>query len=186
MKGIDNVLDKVLLAIGVLLIVLFWAQFPPAPTPDGHHYASYATPDAETGSTSKWTYLKPSKTLSPREVIRIQLKALQQNDRSDSGIITVFNFTSPKNKLHIGPLNHFRVLVRDPAYRSMLNFKSYKAGQLIVTGNTAYQLVVLTGRDGQEEVYLFILAKQRKGTYKGCWMTEGIARMEPERQSSLT
>jgi len=185
MKGIENVLDKVLLVIGVLLLILFWTQFPPVPSPEQHHYAAYADPATAAGTASKWTYLKPHKTLSPHEVIRIQLQALQQNDPSDSGVITVFNFSSPMNKLYIGPLEHFRILVRDPAYSTMLNFRSYKTGQLIRTGSTAYQLVVLTGRDGQQQVYLFILAKQRKGIYKGCWMTEGIARLEPERQSSL-
>ncbi|WP_439880540.1 DUF4864 domain-containing protein [Pontibacter sp. MBLB2868] len=161
-------------------------QFPAAPSPDDQHYASYTSPSEETNSTSKWTYLKPDKALSPREVIRIQLRALQQNDRQDSGIITVFNFSSPRNRMHLGPLNHFRLMVRNPAYSPMLNFKSFKLGQLVVTGNTAYQLAVINGRDGHEEVFLFILAKQRKGKYKGCWMTEGIARMDQNRQTSLT
>ncbi|PRY06062.1 uncharacterized protein DUF4864 [Pontibacter ummariensis] len=186
MKEIDKLFDKIMLGLGVVLLVLFWIQFPEAPTQEEHYYASYASPSAETKSTSKWTYLKPDKALSPHEVIRIQLKALQQNDKSDSGVITVFNFSSPTNKLYIGPINHFRLLVRDPAYRPMLNFKSYKAGQLVVTGNTAYQLVVITDRNGKEEAYLFILSKQRKGSYKGCWMTEGVARMDAFRETSLT
>ncbi|GAB3200782.1 hypothetical protein GCM10027293_22340 [Pontibacter aydingkolensis] len=156
------------------------------PSPDRQHYASYNSATEVITSTSKWTYLKPDKALTPRQVIRIQMRALQENDHQDSGIITVFNFSSPKNKMHIGPINHFRLIVRDPAYRTMLNFKSYKTGQLVITEDKAYQLVVVTGRDGTEDVYLFILAKQRRGSYKGCWMTEGIARMEPGRQTSLT
>lgn len=186
MKGIDHVFDKIMLAIGVVLLTLFWLQFPGTPLADQQHYASYSSPYEETNSTSKWTYLKPDKALSPREVISIQLRALQQNDHRDSGIITVYNFSSPRNRMNIGPINHFRILVRNPSYSPMLNFKSYKMGQLVVTGNTAYQLAVITGNDGREEVYLFILAKQRKGKYRGCWMTEGIARMESNRQTSLT
>jgi hypothetical protein len=185
MKGKDNVFDKIMLVIGVLLLILFWVQFPAMPTMEEQHYASYVTPSAETSSTSKWTYLKPDKALSPQQVVQIQLRALQQNDRSDSGVITVFNFSSPKNKLHLGPINHFRVLVREPGYRSILNFKSFKTGQLVVTDNTAYQLVVIDGQDGQEEVYMFILSKQRRGSYKGCWMTEGIARMDQSAETSL-
>lgn len=186
MKGKDNVFDYIMFVLGLLLLILFWVQFPAMPTLEDKQYATYVMPDAIASSSSKWTYIKPDKTLSPQQVVHIQLQALQQNDRSDSGVITVFNFSSPNNRLHIGPINHFRVLVRDPAYQPMLNFKSYKKGQLVVSDDTAYQLVVIEGRDGRKEVYMFILSKQRRGAYKGCWMTEGIARMEQEVLTSLT
>ncbi|MCC9136857.1 DUF4864 domain-containing protein [Pontibacter silvestris] len=184
MKRIDKIFDKLMFVIGVILLIMFWVQFPPLPDSDKQLY-TYYTSEAETTSSSKWTYLKPDKQLTPREVVRIQLQALQQNDGSDSGIITVFNFSSPRNKMYLGPIDHFRLLVREPPYRPMLNFKSYKAGQLVVVDDTAYQLVVVQGRDGQESAYLFILAKQKRGAHKGCWMTEGVARMEPERESKL-
>ncbi|MBF9255303.1 DUF4864 domain-containing protein [Pontibacter sp. 172403-2] len=183
MKRLDNVFDKLMLATGLLLLVWFWAKFPPVPTPDRQEEASYITTDA--GYTAKWTHVRPDKGLSPREVIRIQLLALQQNDHHDSGVITVFNFSSPVNRMHLGPINHFRMLVRDPAYSSILNFRKYRTGQLVITGNMAYQLVVITDRDGQQAPFLFILARQTKGKYKGCWMTEGVARMAPQPQSSL-
>lgn len=186
MKGIDHVFDKAMLVVGVLLLSLFWWQFPAMPSLDQQHYAAYTSSAGPGASASKWTHIRPSKAYTPRQVVRIQMRALQENDQQDSGIITVFNFSSPKNRMHIGPLKHFRLIVRDPAYRTMLNFESYKTGQLVVTDNKAYQLVVVTGRDGTEEVYLFILAKQHKGSYKGCWMTEGIARMDPTRPTSLT
>lgn len=184
MKRIDKIFDKLMFAIGVILLIMFWVQFPPIPDSDEKHYTYYSS-EVEAASSSKWTYLKPDKQLSPREVVRIQLQALQQNDGSDSGIITVFNFSSPRNKMYLGPIDHFRLLVREPAYRTILNFESYKAGQLVMTNDTAYQLVVVKGRDGQEAAYLFILAKQKRGSHKGCWMTEGVARMEPERESRL-
>ena len=170
--------DKIMLALGVLLLVLFWAQFPAMPTADEPLYATYTSASSEVSHTSKWTYLKPDKALSPRQVISIQLHALQQNDPADSGVITLFNFSSPTNRVHLGPLDHFRLMVREPEYRPILNFKSYKTGQLVVSGGNAYQLVLIEGADGQQEAYMFILTKQRRGTYKGCWMTEGIARME--------
>lgn len=56
---------------------------------------------------------------------------------------------------------------------------------MVITDNTAYQLVVIDGRNGREEVYMFILSKQRKGSYKDCWMTEGIARMEPGAETTF-
>ncbi|MCJ8164705.1 DUF4864 domain-containing protein [Pontibacter sp. E15-1] len=186
MKGKDKAFDFLMLLVGLLLLVLFWVRFPAMPVLEDRQSTAYVMPDAIASSSAKWTFLKPDKSMSPQQVVHIQLQALQQNDRSDSGVITVFNFSSPKTKLHIGPVEHLRMMVRAPAYQSMLNFKSYKRGQLVVTGNTAYQLVVIEGRDGREGAYMFILSKQRKGTYKGCWMTDGIARQEEEVLTSRT
>ncbi|GHA67015.1 DUF4864 domain-containing protein [Pontibacter akesuensis] len=185
MKKQDNVFDKIMLAIGLLLLVLFWFNFPAIPNPDNLNYITYTSSGAESSYASKWTYIKPDKALSAEQVINIQLRALQQNDRADSGVITVFNFSSPLNRMHLGPLEHFRLMVRDPSYRPMLNFKSYKKGQLVISGKTAYQLVVLEAHDGQQEAFMFILAKQRKGAYKDCWMTEGIARMDQTRDTKV-
>ncbi len=183
MERLEQMYDKLLLGVGVVLLVILWVHIPAAPSRDVHHYAVYNSASAETASTSKWTYLRPDKALSPRQVVSIQLKALQQNDKSASGIITVFNFSSPTNRVQLGPLNHFRMLVRDPDYSTILNFESYKSGKLVVSDNSAYQLVVIKGKDGQQAAFLFILTQQKRGPYKGCWMTEGIARMQPEPQT---
>ncbi|SFH26798.1 DUF4864 domain-containing protein [Pontibacter chinhatensis] len=178
MRVRDNIFDKIMLAIGVLLLGMFCMQFPATPTTGEHHYASYTSANTDIAHTSKWTYLKPDKALSPHQVIDIQLRALQQNDPADSGVITLFNFSSPSNRAYLGPLKHFRLMVREPSFRPILNFKSYKTGQLVVDGKNAYQLVVVETSEGRQEAFMFILTKQRRGTYKDCWMTEGIARME--------
>ncbi|WP_299708910.1 DUF4864 domain-containing protein [uncultured Pontibacter sp.] len=177
--------DKLLLAVGVVLLVLLWVQFPAMPEMDAQDNVRYTSDEAKTVLNSKARFLKPSKALSPRQVIKIQLHALQRNDMTDSGIITVFNFSSPASRVSLGPLNHFRMMVRDPAYSPMLNFDSYKTGKMIITDDTAYQLVVVKGTNGEQVPYLFILAKQRKGMYKGCWMTVGVARQDSNRQTSL-
>lgn len=178
MEGVNKVVDNVLLAIGILLLVFVWYTFPGVPEMSEQQYAIYYPGEAKTTSTSKWVYLRPSKQLTPRDVIRIQLKALQENDRTDSGIITIYNFSSPISRVSVGSINHFRLMVRDPAYSPMLNFKSYKTGHLIVTDNSAYQIVVLDGADGEHSAYMFMLGKQKKGTYKGCWMTVGVVRLD--------
>lgn len=185
MKGLHKVVDKVLLAIGILLLVFVWYTFPGVPETPEQQYAIYYPSEAQTSSTSKWSYLRPSKALTPRDVIQIQLKALQENDRSDSGIKTVFNFSSPISRLKIGSVNHFRLLVREPAYNSMLNFKSYKAGHLIITDRSAYQIVVLDNVNGEHTAYMFMLDKQKRGTYKDCWMTVGVVRIDNDRQSFM-
>ena len=185
MRGFENIYDKLLLGVGVALLVLLWVQFPAMPEMRADDHMRYTSDEAKTVMNSKARFLRPSTALSPRQVIKIQLHALQRNDMTDSGIITVFNFSSPTSRVSLGPLNHFRMMVRDPAYSPMLNFVSYKTGQMVITDNTAYQLVVIKGANGEQVPYLFILAKQRKGMYKGCWMTVGVARQDANRQSSL-
>ncbi|PVY37144.1 DUF4864 domain-containing protein [Pontibacter virosus] len=185
MRGFENMYDKLLLGVGVVLLVMLWVQFPAMPEMNAEDHVRYTSDEARTVMNSKARFLKPSKTLSPRQVIKIQLHALQRNDMTDSGIITVFNFSSPTSRVSLGPLNHFRMMVRDPAYSPMLNFVSYKPGKMVITDNTAYQLVVIKGANGEQVPYLFILAKQRKGMYKGCWMTVGVARQDISRQTSL-
>lgn len=181
MKGLDNIVDKALLIIGILLLVVFIGSVPILPEQERVHYTSYNESQSTDPAASKWSYLRPSKALSPQDVVQIQLKALQQNDGSDSGIITVFNFSSPVSKISMGPIEHFRLLVRDPVYKPMLNFKSFKKGNMVITGKSAYQLVVLTTRDNEKATYLFMLARQTKGYYKGCWMTVGVVRVEDNR-----
>lgn len=185
MRGLNNIVDNVLLAIGILLLSFLWISFPGVPISDEQYYANYYPSEVHVNSSSKWTYLRPSKALSPRDVIRIQLKALQENDKRDSGVITVFNFSSPVSRVSMGPINNFRLMVRDPAYSPMLNFKSYKTGHLIVTDNTAYQIVVLKDADEKQTAYMFMLAKQKKGNYKDCWMTVGVVRLDNGRQSFI-
>jgi len=185
MRGVNKIVDNVLLAIGILLLVFVWYTFPGVPEADEQQYAIYFPAEAQKQSTSKWAYLRPSKALSARDVIDIQLKALQENDRTDSGIITIYNFSSPISRVSIGPINHFRLMVRDPAYSPILNFKSYKKGHLIVTDNSAYQIVVLDGIDGEESAYMFMLAKQQKGSYKGCWMTVGLVRLDSDTKTYM-
>lgn len=177
MKGAGDMVDKALLVVGVLLLLAFMWTIPVNPEQNQNHYATYS-PSEGTASTSSWSYLRPSKGLSPHDVVQIQLKALQQNDGSDSGVITVFNFSSPVSKISIGPIEHFRILVRDPVYKPMLNFKSYKKGNMVISDNSAYQLVVLTGANNEKAAYLFMLARQTKGYFKGCWMTVGVVRVE--------
>jgi hypothetical protein len=185
MGGLNNIVDNVLLAIGILLLSFLWFSFPGVPVSEEQLYTNYYPSEIHVNSSSKWTYLRPSKSLSARDVIRIQLKALQENDKRDSGVITVFNFSSPVSRVSMGPINNFRIMVRDPAYSSMLNFKSYKTGHLIITDNTAYQIVVLQNTEGQQTAYMFMLAKQKKGNYKDCWMTVGVVRLDNNRPTFI-
>jgi hypothetical protein len=123
--------------------------------------------------------LKPSPKYSPTEVIKIQLEALQHNDTpaKDSGIATAFKFASPNNQAATGPLERFILLVKNPAYKPMLDYKSAEFGVLDIKGDDAEQRVTLTNADGEKAVYRFTLSKQHEEPYKDCWMTDGVERV---------
>ncbi len=125
---------------------------------------------------------RPSPSLGPADVVRIQLEALRTNDelRGDAGIALVFQFASPANRTITGPLDRFVELVKTPEYRPMLNHRRAEAGPLIASGDLAEQRVVITSAGGDRVTYVFVLARQRNGAYAGCWMTEGGLRELPE------
>ena len=122
----------------------------------------------------------PTPSLSPSQVVEIVLTALQHNDnpQPDAGIATTFEFASPANRLETGPLQRFASMIKNPAYRVMLDFRSVTKGRLELDGNHAQQRVVIVGRDGAQVTYLFLLSKQSDGPYANCWMTDGVIRQK--------
>lgn len=123
----------------------------------------------------------PTPELAPDQVVRIQLEALQHNDRTNQGIAAAFNFASPDNKKVTGPLPRFIKMLKSPPYQSMLNHKSVEYGDIKITGDTATQRVVLTGSNGQVTIYIFILSRQTEEPCKECWMTDSVI-VEPTKE----
>lgn len=122
------------------------------------------------------TLPQPSPEFSPTDVIRIQLDALRENDEnSDVGIATAFNFASPANKVYTGPLSRFKQIVRNPVYAVMLNHRAADYEVVAISGNVAQQRVMITGDNSQTVIYTFTLSRQREPKYRDCWMTDGVS-----------
>ena len=53
--------------------------------------------------------IKPDPSIGPKEVILIQLKALQKNNSpfDDAGIEQTWEFAHPNNRMYTGPLDNF-------------------------------------------------------------------------------
>ena len=127
---------------------------------------------------------EPSPELSPEDVVKIQVTALQNNDKEDTGIKTTFRFASLQNKQQTGPLARFRQLIKDKAYRPLLNHKAAEYGPIQLDGDTATQRVTITGKNGQATVYMFTLSKQKTPPCENCWMTDSVI-MIPTRSQDL-
>lgn len=122
---------------------------------------------------------QPNPKLSPEEVIKIQLEALQSNDipTKDAGIAIAFRFASPSNQTVTGPLEKFIMLVKNPMYRPMLNHKKAEREKVELNGDEARQRVIITTANDERITYLFTLSKQKDGQFKDCWMTDGVERI---------
>ena len=118
----------------------------------------------------------PSLELEPQDVVRIVIHALANNDFpfADAGIATTFGFASPANRRNTGPLDRFTRMVKSFPYGVMVDHVASEFSEVVYVGDSAYQLVHLTTRDGGEIVFAFRLSRQRDGVYAGMWMTDAV------------
>ena len=130
-------------------------------------------------ATAQQGALMPNPKFSPEKVITIELEALKNNDKKDSGIEIVFRFASPENKKFTAPISRFKQMVKNPVYRPMLNYKSVQRGPLRMSEGKAIQNVIITAANGEKALYTFQLSKQKSGKYAGCWMSDAVIRAQP-------
>ncbi len=123
---------------------------------------------------------EPDPSLSPQDVVSIQIEALQNKDTpyENSGIEVTFNFASPANKRMTGPLELFKVMVRNPIYGPMINHRSAEYKNVRVEGDFAQIDVVLNSKEGEYLGYRFILSRQHGNQYEGSWMTDAVIRFD--------
>lgn len=119
---------------------------------------------------------QPTPSLSPEQVVRLQVEALADNDtpRPGAGIETAFRFASPANKRATGPLERFQTLFDTPTYGPMIDHAAARYSAPQVNGSTAQVGAILTTKDGERVGYLFRLSKQTEAPCEACWMTDAV------------
>ncbi len=119
---------------------------------------------------------EPDPSLSPQDVVSIQVEALENNDipYENRGIEVTFNFASPANKRMTGPLERFAAMVRNPTYGPMIDHRSAAYEGFVVEGNSARIDVILTSKEGIYLGYRFFLSRQQGNEYEGSWMTDAV------------
>lgn len=124
--------------------------------------------------------LEPDPTLTPDQVVEIQLAALAENDSParDNGIRTTFQFASPSNRKVTGPVERFIVMVKNPLYLPLLDHATSEVRKLETTATVAQRHVIVTDAEGNRATFIWILSKQPDGPYKDCWMTDSVQRIE--------
>jgi len=126
---------------------------------------------------------KPSAVLQPGEVVKIVIEALARNDQPfpDAGIETTFNFASPTNRAHTGPLERFTELVKGPVFGKMINHRDSTLSEVVLEGNKAVRLVQIIGENNETLYFAFRLGLQQEGDYAGMWLTEAVWPLESPR-----
>ena len=122
----------------------------------------------------------PSPNFSPTEVVNIVLGGMANNDSPtpDAGLQQAFQFASPSNKKATGPFWHFKAIVEQPAYASLINHASRTLGEPRFTGkNAATVPLVVIGTNGEVAGYLWSLSRQIGGDHIGSWLTDSVVRV---------
>jgi hypothetical protein len=125
--------------------------------------------------------LTPDPALSPAEVVKIQLTALQSNDvpEADAGITQTWAFAHPDNKRMTGPLPRFAQMIKGPLYRMLLDHRTHEVEEISRSNDEAVFAVTITSRSGEVVVYQWRVAKNAEGEDEGAWMTTAVSPPAP-------
>ena len=133
-------------------------------------------------SFSKAELLNPSSAITPKEVVKIQLSGLQQNDLEfkDSGIEQTWNFAHPNNKKVTGPLNNFKRMIKGDSYQMMLNHLSHTITELRSSDKWAQFEVIILDKNKIYHKFNWQVEKYTDdGLLKDCWLTTMVSNPIP-------
>ena len=126
--------------------------------------------------------LNPNSTITPKEVIKIQLEGLQQNDLKykDSGIEQTWKFAHPNNKKVTGPLNNFKRMIKGDSYQMMINHLSHTITELGKSEKWAQFEVILLDKNKIYHKFNWQVEKYSlDGNLKDCWLTTMVSNPIP-------
>ena len=122
----------------------------------------------------------PHPSLSPLDVVKIVMNALQKNDEpsKNRGIAVTFNFASPANKNVTGPIERFVNMVSGPVYGQMVDHLGAVYEKIKIKGDSASIDVIIKVVSGKFVGFRFLLTKQRDNEFDGTWMTDSVTPIE--------
>ena len=129
-------------------------------------------------SFSNAELLSPNNTISPKEVVKIQLSGLQQNDLNykDSGIEQTWQFAHPNNKRVTGPLNNFKMMIKSDSYGMMINHLSHTITEVGSSDKWAQFEVIILDKDKIYHKFNWQVEKYTlDGSLKDCWLTTMVS-----------
>ena len=131
-----------------------------------------------TSTFSNAELLSPNSYIKPKEVIKIQLNGLQQNDSKfkDSGIEQTWNFAHPNNKRVTGPLSNFKMMLKSDSYGMMINHLSHTITELGSSDKWAQFEVIILDKNKIYHKFNWQVEKYTlDGNLKDCWLTTMVS-----------
>ncbi len=131
--------------------------------------------------------IRPDPSISAKDVISIQLKALQINNSpfENAGIEQTWEFAHPNNRKFTGPLNNFIRMIKNPSYSMMIDHLEHNIIPVEEQETSSYYFVELTDVNGKKYGFEWTVEKvTENGEFKDCWMTVGVSRPMPLSQAS--
>ena len=129
-------------------------------------------------SFSKAELLNPSSAITPKEVVKIQLSGLQQNDLEfkDSGIEQTWNFAHPNNKKVTGPLNNFKRMIKGASYQMMIDHLSHTITEVGGSNKSVQFEVIILDKNKIYHKFSWQVEKYtEEGSLKDCWLTTMVS-----------
>ena len=129
-------------------------------------------------SFSKAELLNPSSAITPKEVVKIQLSGLQQNDLEfkDSGIEQTWNFAHPNNKKVTGPLNNFKRMIKGASYQMMIDHLSHTITEVGGSNKSVQFEVIILDKNKIYHKFNWQVEKfTSEGSLKDCWLTTMVS-----------
>ena len=128
-------------------------------------------------TTSYSEIVIPSKEITPFEVIKIQLAALQNNNEpyQDAGIEQTWNFAHPRNKKITGPFPRFREMLYDENYVILINHLSHQIKLVEQKINMHVFAVSILSNESKNYIYIWIVQRVQHGVLKDCWLTTSVS-----------
>ena len=129
-------------------------------------------------SFSNAELLKPNNSISPKEVVRIQLSSLKDNDQGykDSGIEQTWNFAHPNNKKVTGPLDNFKRMIKSDSYQMMIDHLNHTITEVGSSDKWAQFEVIILDKNKIYHKFNWQVEKYAlDGILKDCWMTTMVS-----------
>ncbi len=125
--------------------------------------------------------LGPDPALSPEEVVRIQLEALQRNDTptQDTGIRQAWMLAHPNNRRVTGPLPRFERMIKGTPYRPLIGHAAHDIERLGTTEEQVTFKVTIETPEGAVLEYLWAVGRVNNGPAAGAWMTISVSPPRP-------